>query len=64
MFNKIAGAIAGLVVGIILIQFGFWEAIFLVVCMGIGWWVGATLFKEANLEEFVARYLQGGRRRR
>ena len=64
MFGKLVGAVAGLIVGVILIQFGFWEAIFLVVCMAIGWWVGATLFKEVNLGELVGRYLRGGRRRR
>lgn len=64
MLSRFAGAIAGLVVGVILIQFGFWEAVFLVACMGIGWWVGTILSREVNLGEWVTRYLRGGRWRR
>jgi uncharacterized membrane protein len=64
MLSRFAGAVAGLVVGVILIQFGFWEAVFLVACMGIGWWVGTILSKEVNLGEWVGRYVRGGRWRR
>jgi uncharacterized membrane protein len=63
MFNRLSGALAGLVVGIILLQFGFWQALFLLACMGIGWWVAAAFLGETNVRELMARYLRRGRRR-
>lgn len=62
MLDRFAGALVGLIVGIILLQFGFWEAVFLLVCMGIGWRAGAALFGGINLAQLLARYLRGSRR--
>lgn len=50
--------------GIVLLQFGFWQALFLLACMALGWWLAATFLGETDLVELLARSLQAGRRRR
>lgn len=42
-WGKLFGALLGLIVGIIIIRFGFWKAIFLVLCLGFGYFVGSRL---------------------
>jgi uncharacterized membrane protein len=63
MIKRLSGALVGLIVGVILLQFGFWHALFLLACMGIGWWVAATFLGAINVREVLARYLRSGRRR-
>jgi uncharacterized membrane protein len=42
-WGKLLGAVLGLIVGIIIVSFGFWKAIFLVICLALGYFVGSRL---------------------
>jgi uncharacterized membrane protein len=35
--GKVVGAILGLLVGVLLIVFGFWKGIFIILCIGVGY---------------------------
>lgn len=61
---RLAGSFAALIVGIILLQFGFWRALFLLACMSIGWWVAAAFLEETDIREWLGRSIHSRHWRR
>lgn len=49
------GALIGLVVALMLIFLGFWKAVFVVLCVGLGYLIGQVLEGEQTLSEFIGR---------
>jgi uncharacterized membrane protein len=64
MFTRILAAFVALVVGVILLQFGFWEAVFLLTCAAIGWWIADRYVGQASFGDFLDRLFPERRRRR
>lgn len=50
---KTIGALLGLLFGLLVVQYGFFKAVFVVVVMGIGWFVGRVLDGETNLGDLI-----------
>lgn len=44
--NKVLGGLAGLVFALLVIRFGLFWALFVVLCTGLGYWVGKRLDEE------------------
>jgi len=42
-WGKLVGAAVGLILGIIIVSFGFWKALFLLICIVLGYMVGSRL---------------------
>jgi len=38
--GKVLGAIFGLIIGLLIIVFGFWKTVFIIVCILIGYFLG------------------------
>lgn len=64
MFTRIAAAFVALVVGLILLQFGFWEAVFLLACAAIGWWIADRYVGQTTLGDWLDRIFPGRHPRR
>ena len=45
---KIVGGLAGLIFALLVVRFGFWWALFILLCTGIGYWVGKRLDEEPD----------------
>jgi len=56
--GKIGGLILGLVSGWLIIRYGFWKALFVALCMGIGYYIGKRLDEQVDLKEIFLKFLQ------
>lgn len=60
--HKVLGALGGLVFALLVIRFGWW-ALFILVCTGIGYWVGKSLDEgPESLFRMLERFLPPGGR--
>ena len=57
---KTIGAIAGLVLGLIVIFVGFWKAIVVALFILAGWFIGKVLMGEIDLQDLYERFIKGG----
>lgn len=51
--GKAIGVILGLLASILFITFGFWQTIFIVLCIFIGYQVGKKLDEQVDLEAWI-----------
>lgn len=59
---KVLGALGGLVFALLVVRFGWW-ALFILVCSGLGYWVGKRLDEgPESLFQLLARLLPPGGR--
>jgi len=56
---KTIGVIAGLVLGLIVILVGFWEAIVVALFILAGWFIGKVLMGEIDLQDLYERFIKG-----
>ena len=64
MFNpKIIGAIAGLVLGLIVITLGVLEAILVALFILAGWFIGKVWMGEIDLQDLYERFMSSRGRR-
>lgn len=61
--GKIIGIVAGFVVGLMIIAIGFFQALFVLVCMIIGYIIGKRIDDKEDLMEIVDRLLPPGTHR-
>ena len=57
---RMIGVIAGLVIGILFLYLGFLQTIFLLLCIGLGFFIGNKLDKKEDLMDFLDRLLPPG----
>jgi uncharacterized membrane protein len=56
------GALIGLILGLFLILFGFWETLFILILTGVGYYIGKKFFSnKEDLKELLDRILPPGR---
>lgn len=61
--NKIIGGLIGLVFALLVIRFGFFWTLFILLCCGTGYWVGKRLDDEPeSLVQILERILPPGGR--
>lgn len=51
------GAFIGLIVALMMLFLGFWQFIFVLLCVGLGYIVGQHLDGDSSLEELIQRLL-------
>ncbi len=51
--GKILGAVAGIILGIIFLKYGFLKGSFILICMVLGIYLGAVMEKSHNVENFL-----------
>ncbi len=60
---KVLGALGGLVIALLVIRFGFAWTMFILLCTGIGYWVGKRLDEEPDsLVRILERMIPPGGR--
>ena len=57
--SKIIGAIAGLVLGLIVIIFGVLQAILVILFVLAGWFIGKVRMGEIDLQDIYERFIKG-----
>lgn len=60
--GKIVGTLAGLVVGMLVIFLGFFKALFVLLCMGLGFLFGKRIDQKEDIMEILDRILPPGNR--
>ncbi|MDB4897934.1 MAG: hypothetical protein JWN15_4196 [Firmicutes bacterium] len=59
---KLLGGLGGLVFALLVIRFGFLWTLFILVCCGLGYWIGKQLDEEPeSLVQMLERLLPPGR---
>jgi uncharacterized membrane protein len=61
--GKIIGLVAGLVLGLMIIAIGFLQALFVLICMIVGYIIGKRIDDKEDLMEIVDRLLPPGTHR-
>ncbi|NLY51695.1 MAG: DUF2273 domain-containing protein [Firmicutes bacterium] len=61
--GKILGTAAGILLGWLTLQYGFFKAVFLLLCLAVGYMVGASADHEGGLRNLVAGFFTSSRRR-
>ncbi len=57
---RVIGVLAGLGIGILFLFLGFFQTIFLLICVGLGFFIGNKLDKKEDLMDFLDRLLPPG----
>lgn len=61
--HKVIGGLGGFVFALLMIRFGFFWTVFILLCCGIGYWVGKRLDEEPeSLMQILDRILPPGGR--
>lgn len=53
------GGLAGLVFGLMVIAFGFWRGLFIIICVAAGIFLGRMLERNENLRNMLSRFWPG-----
>ncbi|MPL84348.1 hypothetical protein SDC9_30313 [bioreactor metagenome] len=61
--GKIIGVVAGLLIGIFIIVFGFFRTLFVLLCVAAGYIVGKRIDEKEELTDILDRLLPPGYRR-
>ncbi len=56
--GKTLGILLGLIFGLLTVTLGFWKALFIAFCIGVGFWVGKRLDEEGNFKKLLDRILK------
>lgn len=54
---RILGVFFGLFIGVLFLTIGFWRALFLIICMIIGYLVGEKIDHKEDLIEAISKFL-------
>lgn len=55
--GKITGVILGFIVGLLILIFGFFKALFLIFCCAVGYFIGKAIDKNIPIREFINKFL-------
>ncbi|MDI9513228.1 MAG: DUF2273 domain-containing protein [Caldicoprobacterales bacterium] len=61
--GKTVGILCGLLFGIIVLLIGFFRSLFLLACIGIGYWIGNLHDKQESFLAFLDKILPNGLRK-
>lgn len=53
--GKAAGIMLGLIYGLLAIKYGFFKALFVVICAALGYYIGKRLDEKVDLREIFSR---------
>ena len=59
-WRSVLGAVIGLIIALLFMIIGFWRTLLLVICVGMGWWVGRQLEDKERFARLLDRFLPGG----
>ncbi|NLJ72727.1 MAG: DUF2273 domain-containing protein [Syntrophomonadaceae bacterium] len=51
--GKTIGILIGLLASILFISYGFWKAIFIIICISLGYFIGRKIDEDKNLELWI-----------
>ena len=55
--GKILGVFLGLVFGIFVVSFGFWKAVFIALCVVVGFFIGKKIDQKVNFKEVLHNFV-------
>ena len=55
--GKLIGVILGLIFGIFTIQFGFWSALFIAICIFVGYFLGRRVDEATDFKALLRKFL-------
>lgn len=58
--GKIIGALLGIIFAVIILLFGFFKALFVILCAIIGYYIGKIADNKESIREFLDRILPPG----
>ncbi|MPN20262.1 hypothetical protein SDC9_167640 [bioreactor metagenome] len=61
--GKIVGVVAGLMIGIFIIAFGFFRTLFVLLCVAAGYIIGKRIDEKEDITDILDRLLPPGYRR-
>lgn len=59
--GKTVGTIIGFIIAIFILTIGFFKTLFIVICTGLGYYIGKKSDSQENLRDFLDRILPPGK---
>ncbi len=56
-WGKLAGALGGLVFALLVVRYGFWNGLFIVICIALGLYLGWRIDEHQGLRNFLEKLL-------
>ncbi len=56
--GKTIGILAGLALSILFVNFGFWRSIFIIICIGLGYFIGKKLDENYNFDKWLKQFFK------
>lgn len=56
-WGKILGGLIGLVFALLIVKFGFWKGIFIMICIAVGIYIGWRIDENKGLRNLLERFL-------
>ncbi len=53
--GKMIGVLLGFLFGIFVVSFGFWKAVFISLCIALGFWVGRKVDNKYDFKEKISK---------
>lgn len=53
--GKLLGVILGLIAGMLVVAYGFWKALFIIICITTGYFLGKNIDEKGHLGDWVDR---------
>lgn len=53
--NKVIGVIIGLLFGLCVVKYGFWQSVFILICVLVGLFIGKKLDDKVDIKSTVER---------
>lgn len=53
--GKLLGVILGLIAGMLVVAYGFWKALFIIICITAGYFLGKNIDESGRLGDWVDR---------
>jgi uncharacterized membrane protein len=51
--GKTIGVLLGLLASILFVTFGFWRTVFIIICIGVGYFIGKQLDENKNFDSWI-----------
>lgn len=53
--GKVIGIALGLLAGILIVAYGFWKSLFIIICIGVGYLIGKNIDDNKSFDDWIQR---------
>ncbi len=59
--GRLMGVLVGILLGFAIMKYGFWKTLFIMICAGLGYFIGKRIDDQRGFEDILEQVLPRGR---